>query len=224
MKLYMHPVSMTSRPVRLFVADQMISVEEEVVDIMSGEHLKEPYILLNPNGLVPMLTDGSLRLTESATILRYLADRIGSTAYPHDLHQRARVNEVMDWLNTQFYRDWGYGLCYPQFLPNHKRRSNEANAGTIEWSLNQSRKWIQILNDRLIGPSKPYLCGERITIADYLGAGLVTVGEVVGMDFANYGNVRRWLNNMKQSPNWAQTNKEFYELVDAMKGRQFKTL
>jgi len=46
---------------------------------------------------------------------------------------RAKVNEVMDWLNTQFYRDFGYGLIYPQLFPNHKRRSDEAQAGAIAW-------------------------------------------------------------------------------------------
>jgi glutathione S-transferase len=32
------------------------------------------------------------------------------------LKQRARVNEIMDWLNTNFYREWGYGLCYPYLV------------------------------------------------------------------------------------------------------------
>ena len=41
MKLYMHPVSMTSRPVRLFIAENNIPVEEQVVDLFTGEHYKE---------------------------------------------------------------------------------------------------------------------------------------------------------------------------------------
>ena len=38
MKLYMHPVSMTSRPVRLFIAENKIPVEEVTVDLFTGEH------------------------------------------------------------------------------------------------------------------------------------------------------------------------------------------
>ena len=38
MKLYMHPVSMTSRPVRLFIAENNIPVEEVTVDLFTGEH------------------------------------------------------------------------------------------------------------------------------------------------------------------------------------------
>src|SRR4051794_15695227 len=36
MKLYMHPVSMTCRPVRLFIAESNIPVEEVFVDVMTG--------------------------------------------------------------------------------------------------------------------------------------------------------------------------------------------
>ena len=35
MKLYMHPVSMTSRPVRLFMAESKIAAEEEVIDLFT---------------------------------------------------------------------------------------------------------------------------------------------------------------------------------------------
>ena len=69
MKLYMHPVSMTCRPVRLFIAENKILVDEVLVDVMTGEHLKPAYAALNPNSLVPMLEDGDLRLTESSAIL-----------------------------------------------------------------------------------------------------------------------------------------------------------
>src|SRR6476659_4538184 len=133
MKLYMHPVSMTSRPIRLFIAESGIQVEEQLVDLMKGEHLQEAFAAVNPSKMVPVLEDGDLRLTESSAILKYLADKIESPAYPKDLKKRAKVNEAMDWLNTQFYRDFGYGLVYPQIFPHHKRRSDEAHAGTIAW-------------------------------------------------------------------------------------------
>jgi glutathione S-transferase len=215
---------MTSRPIRLFIVDNGIEVEEVVVDLMTGEHLREPYAALNPNCLVPMLVDGNLRLTESAAILKYLADKIGSHAYPHDLKQRAKVNEMMDWLNTQFYRDWGYGLCYPQLFPHHKRRSDEAHAGAIDWGMRNSKRWLQILNDHWIGPKGRYLCGDELTIADYFGSGLVTLGEVVRVDFSKYPNVQRWLSAMKATSNWAKVNAAFDGLVQATKAQAFQAI
>ena len=207
MKLYMHPVSMTSRPIRLFIADNKIDCEEEVVDLMKGAHHQEPYASLNPNRLVPMLVDGDLKLTESSAILKYLADKIGSPAYPKDLKQRAKVNEAMDWINTNFYRDWGYGLAYPQLFPHHKRRSDEAQAATIEWGQRNSQNWLKLLNDYWIGP-RQYLCGDQITIADYFGAGIVTLGRAH----------RLRLCALSQHPALARQRQEAAELVERQPG------
>ena len=224
MKLYMHPVSMTSRPVRLFAANNNIAVNEEMVDLMTGAHMQPPYSEINPNCLVPMLEDGDLKLTESSAILKYLADKIGSPAYPKDLKARAKVNEMMDWINTNFYRDWGYNLCYPQLFPHLKRRSDEAQAATLEFGKENSKRWLKVLNDYWLGPNKPYLCGEQITIADYFAIGIVTLGEVIGVDFSPYPNVKAWIARMKKLPNWDKVNEVFNGLVESVKGQPFVTL
>jgi glutathione S-transferase len=224
MKLYMHPVSMTTRPVRLFAAENNIALDEELVDIMVGAHMQPPYSDINPNSLVPMLEDGDLRLTESSAILKYLADKIGSPAYPKDLKARAKVNEVMDWINTNFYREWAYNLCYPQLFPHLKRRSDEAQAATLEVGQANAKRWLKVLNDYWIGPNKTYLCGDEITIADYFGACLVTLGEIIGVDFSPYPNIERWLAAMRKLPNWDKVNEAFYGLRDAVKGQKFVTL
>jgi glutathione S-transferase len=210
----MHPVSMTSRPVRLFIAENNIPVDEQVVDLFTGEHYQPPYLAINPNHMVPVLEDGDFRLTESSAILKYLADKIDSPTYPKDLKKRAKVNEMMDWINTNFYRDWGYNLCYPQLFPHLKRRSDEAQAATLEFGRENAKRWLKLLNDHWIGPNKPYLCGNDITIADYFASGIVSLGEVIGVDFSPYPNVKRWLDNMKKLPSWPKVNEVFYGLVD----------
>lgn len=224
MKLYMHPVSMTSRPVRLFIAENGIEMEEELVDLMTGAHHQEPFISINPNRLVPMLEDGDLRLTESSAILKYLADKIDSPAYPKGLKERAKVNEMMDWFNTNFYRDFGYGTIYPQIFPHQQRASDEVQKATIAWGKERAQGWLNILNDHWIGPSKPYLCGDQITIADYFGVCLLTLGEVIRCDFSAYPNVQRWLNNMKALKNWPNINEALYGLRDMVKDQTFETV
>lgn len=224
MKLYMHPVSMTTRPVRLFAADNNIAMEEELVDLMTGAHLQPRYASINPNCLVPMLEDGDFRLTESSAILKYLADKFGSPAYPKDLKARAKVNEAMDWINTNFYRDWGYNLCYPQLFPHMKRRSDEAQAATLEFGRQNAKRWLTLLDEHWLGPNKKYLCGDEITIADYFGSGIVSLGEIIGVDFTPYPNVKRWLDTMSRLPSWPKVNEAFYGLRDAVKGQPFVTL
>jgi glutathione S-transferase len=94
MKLYMHPASITSRPVRLFIAEKGLKVDEETVDLFTGAHHQEPFVSINPSRLVPVLEDGDLRLSESAAILKYLASKYSLPEYPTDLKARARVDEV----------------------------------------------------------------------------------------------------------------------------------
>jgi len=91
MKLYYHPASTVSRMVMLFAAEEGIALDYEVVDLMSGAHHQPAYKAVNPNALVPVLDDDGFVLTESAAILRYLAGKTGSRAYPADLKARARV-------------------------------------------------------------------------------------------------------------------------------------
>jgi glutathione S-transferase len=224
MKLYMHPVSNASRPVRLFMAENKIDCEEQLIDLATGEHYKEPYTSLNPNRLVPLLEDGDFRLTESSAILKYLASKYDLPSYPKDLKKRAKVDEMMDWFNTQFYRDYGYGLAYPQMYEHHKRPTAEIQDGTIAWGKEKAKGWFQILNDYWIGPKKQYLCGDQITIADYFGACLATLGEVIGCQFSAYPNVERWLNNMRKLDSWKRINEAHYGFANAVKDKPFKAL
>ena len=221
MNIYYHPISTTCRPLMLFAAESGLDIDFKVVDLFTGEHVQPAYAAVNPSRLVPVLEDGDFRLTESSAILKYLAEKTGSPAYPADLRKRARINERMDWLNTQFYRDFGYGLVYPQIFPNLRRSTDVLQAGTIAWGKEKAEGWLKILDENLIGPKNAYLCGGEITIADYLGAPYLTAGEIVRCNYSRYPNITRWLGNMKALPNWSKVNKAFYELVASVKDAQF---
>src|SRR5438094_9038946 len=152
MKLYYHPVSTTSRPIVLFATESDIKLDYQVVDLFTGEQYQPQYSAINPSRLVPVLEDGDFRLTESSAILKYLAEKTGSSAYPKELHSRAKVNEMMDWINTQVCREFAYGLVYPQIFPTHKRRSDEAHAGTIAWGKEKANGWLKLLDETRLGP------------------------------------------------------------------------
>ena len=111
MKLHMHPASITSRPVRLLIAEKGLDVEEVVVDLMTGAHHQEPFVSFNPNRLVPVLEDGDLRLTDhwlgdgrkwlagdQITIADYLAGSIVALGemIRYDISKYARVRAWLD--------------------------------------------------------------------------------------------------------------------------------
>ena len=147
-----------------------------------------------------MLEDGEFRLSESSAILKYLAEKAGSPAYPRDLQQRARINERMDWFNTSLSRELGYGFVYPQVMPTHKRPDERAQRQTLAWGKLNATRWLDGLNERWLGGGNRYVCGERITIADYLGIAHITVGEIVRVNFARWPNVASWIARMKDRP------------------------
>lgn len=218
MKLYYHPASTTSRPLMLFAAESGIPLEMQVVDLFTGEHVQPPYEAINPNRLVPVLEDGGFRLTESSSILKYLAEKAGSPAYPKDLQARARVNERMDWVNTQLNRDLAYGLVYPQAFPNHKRPSDEQQSGTLAWAKERAAGWLKVLDGHILGGGKAFLCGADMTIADYYAAPFVALTGVIRCDLAPYPNVSRWMGKMKALKHWAKTNEVIDGFAASLKG------
>jgi glutathione S-transferase len=211
MKLYFHPVSTVCRPVMLFAADENIALDMQFIDLFKGEHKLPAYLAINPSGQVPTLDDGDFRLTESSAILKYLAEKNASRAYPADAKQRARVNEMMDWFNTGFSRDFCYGLVYGQTLPDFIYADAAVQSAALARAQQKTRHWLAILDQHLIGASKTFVCGNDITLADYLGVCFLTLGEVAHLRYDAYPNVTRWINTMKARPNWAKANEGFYQ-------------
>ena len=224
MKLYCHPASTTSRIIMMFAAEEGIALDYQIVDLMTGEHLKPGYKALNPSCLVPMLEDDGFRLTESGAIIRYLAGKFGSAAYPTDLRERARVDEAMEWFYSNYYKDHGYGLVYPQVFPHHKRPTEEAHAGTIEWGKQMAQHWLGILDKDLIGSSRKFLCGDKITLADYVGAEMVALGELVQCKYQDYPNLCRWINNMKALKHWGQVHEVADGFAASLQDKQFVSI
>ena len=66
--------------------------------------------------------------------------------------------------------------------------------------------------------------GDQVTIADYFGAPMITLGEVIGCDYAPYANVTRWLGNMNALKSWSKVNETFYGLVNSMGNNVFQAL
>ena len=203
MKLYYDPMSTTSRPVTLFLLDQGLPVELEVVELFAEQHHTPEYARINSNQIVPFLVDGDFGLGESSAMLKYLAEKTSSPTYPTELKARARVNEAMDWFNTQVHRDLCLYFVYPQVLP-----PGHVPEVDLEFGRNGTRRWLTVL-DRHMLAGRPYVCGDQITLADYLGVAHVTVAELIDFDFSPWPNVARWIARMKARPGWAAANAGF---------------
>ena len=221
MKLYILDVSNTSRPVRALIAEHNLPVEIVSLDFYKGEHASPPYTDLNPNGLVPTLDDDGFILTESSAIMKYIADKFDLPLYPKGLKERAKVNELMDWFNTGFYRDYAYNVVYPQIYPHHKRPDDATQKGTLEWGKQLTQKWLKVLNDHWLGNGNKFLTGDQLTIADIFGYSLLTAGMVTRDDFKAYPNVDRWIKEVEKLGSWKDVNAALAGFRDYVKDQQF---
>ena len=161
-----------------------------------------------------------LRLTESATILRYLAGLVDSATYPTEPRARARVDEALDWFNTGFYRDHGYGLVYPQILPHYAAL---AGADSLAFHAGRAAQRLEVLDRHMIG-DRAFVAGDIVSIADYFGVGLVTLGELIRCDFTPYPNVVRWYRTMCGRPNWRSANAGLQTWANFARGPAYVTV
>lgn len=214
MKLHAHPGSTTCRPILLFAAEAGIALDLAFVDLFAGDHRSPGFAAINPNRAVPVLEDGSFRLTECSAILKYLAERAGSPAYPVGPQARARINALMDWFNTGFYRAFGYGLVYPQVLPEHAWPSAQIQDIALARAEAEARRHLDVLDRHHLDGEAPFLGGAAPSLADHLGAAYVTIGELIDFDLAPWPRVRRWLAAMKARPAWAPVNAAFEGWVE----------
>jgi glutathione S-transferase len=216
MKLYYDPASTVCRPLAMFLLEHDLDVTLVHVDLTVGDHRADWYAEVNPNRTVPALVDGDFRLLESATILRYLAELANSATYPRELRSRARIDEALDWFNTGFYRDHGYGVVYPQILPDYLVDASQTGT-LLDWHRGRAEMRLKVLNDHMIGDGH-WVAGE-FSIADYFGGSLVTMGEMVGFDLSPYPAVERWLDALRARPSWPEANAAFYGWRSAVRAQ-----
>lgn len=130
------------------------------------------FLQLNPKGLVPVMMVGEDVLTESNTIVRYLAARHGrADLLPVEHLARARVEEVMDWQATELNASWR-----PAFLSIVRKSPTAGSAEQIANSLAEWTRMMRLLEQRL-ADRRLHVCGPLFTVADI----------VIGL------SVNRWL-------------------------------
>lgn len=197
MTLYYDPLSVSCRPVLFFVFAHDLQLALARISLADGEHLSNSFGALNPNRRVPVLVDDGFAIREPAAILRYLADKAGSHAYPREARARARVDETMEWFGAVFRREFVEGLVFGS------RRSG-ADRKALERAEVRSHRLLSILDEHMLGDAGVFLCGTAPTLADYLAAPLIEMRREIGFDLAAWPRIGRWLERMQARPGWRE--------------------
>lgn len=94
-RIHRHALSGHSHRVELFASLAGINHDLIDVDLMSGEHKKQPFLSLNPSGQVPVLEDGETVISDSNAILVYLARKYAPDWLPSDPAGQAEVQKFL---------------------------------------------------------------------------------------------------------------------------------
>jgi glutathione S-transferase len=160
-----------------------------------------------------LLVEDTFVHCESVAILKYLAGRAQSPAYPADLRDRARVDAAIDWFMTNLHAALGSSLAYPTLYPAMKPLGEQAyRARSCRHPVG-----LAVLDKHMIGPDRTYVGGEDLTLADYVGSSVIVLAEAINIDLRPFPNVLRWLDAMKARPSWQPTYAAFTGLMIALR-------
>jgi glutathione S-transferase len=118
------------------------------------------YKTLNPNGLVPTISDDGFVLWESHAIVRYLSRKQGiGTLWPADAHTAASADRWMEWYSTTMWLN-----LRPVFWNLVRTAPEKRNMTEVEESRKRLAANLAIVDAQLAGAE--YIAGESFTMAD----------------------------------------------------------
>jgi glutathione S-transferase len=170
-----------------------LDYEVHPIDMPKNEQKEEWFLLLNPNGRIPVIVDrdeDDLAVFETGAIMVYLAEKTGKLL-PTDVKGRA---ETMQWLMFQM---GGVGPMMGQANVFY-RYFPEKLQPAIDRYQNESRRLFEVLERGLT--DKEWLAADEFTIADIANWCWVRTYKWSGVSIDGLPNLRRWLDSIRSRP------------------------
>ena len=203
MKYYTFPVSPNCRKVAAVLNHLNIAHDVQVIDLTKDDAEAPAFIAVNPHGRVPALEDGDLKLWESNTLMRYLAERggSGSDLYPADAKARAEISKWMDWQLAHLGSACG-GMAYENFVKG-LFGGGGPDAAAVAEAESDFHDLMPALESHLA--TRKWLVGEKPTLADFSIGSLFQFAVPGKYPMAKYGNVKAWLGRLEGLAAWKAT-------------------
>jgi glutathione S-transferase len=148
---------------RLALAEK--GVAHELVEVAFDAYGEAPHVARHPFAKVPAFEHDGFALYETQAILRYIDEGFPSSPLqPTDLHQFARMNQIIGILDAYAYPSIGGVILFNRMIaPLLGLPVDEA---AVAASVPQARLCLAEIA-RLQG-DQPFLAGERISLADLM--------------------------------------------------------
>lgn len=226
LKLYHGTTSTCSKRVRICLAEKGLDWESVHIDLSRRENLDPEYLKLNPNGVVPTLIHDGRVLYESNFIIEYLDEEFPDVPLrPKDPYERARMRIWMDQIEHVLHRNinivsWIKQGRYKRFegmtedqlqavfdsqATEEKRAllKKRLEMGVSEEEMAFAEARVAEVMDEMEAALRnaPWLCGEKLSLADISVAPFIERFESNGMtklvDWSKRPRVGNWWERMQ---------------------------
>ncbi|HKT53774.1 MAG TPA: glutathione S-transferase family protein [Caulobacteraceae bacterium] len=202
MKLY-NSIGPNPHVVRMFLAEKAIDIPLVAIDLRGGENRREPYLAKNPAGQLPALElDDGRVVSEITVICEYLDEiypsppLIGTTP-----EERANTRMWVRRIDLNICEPMTSGFRYSEGLRLFEKRMRciPQAAGDLKAIAAEKLAWL----DGLVA-GRPFIAGDRFTLADILLFCFVEFGDTVGqsLDPSNAA-LTAWRERTKARPSVA---------------------
>jgi glutathione S-transferase len=159
-KLFYYPANASLAP-HILLEEIGAPFQLVLVNREANAHKSPEYLKLNPAGLIPVLVDGDVVVSETAAICLYLADKFPSANLIPPLQTAARA-ECYRWLIylTNTLQAELIHYFYPERIGGEHAELIKENATQRVMSM------LDILDEQLAKSGGPFILGAQYTIAD----------------------------------------------------------
>ena len=165
------------------------------LNLQSGDQKTPEYLKINPNGAVPALVDGDVKLFESAAICEYLADKFPEKGLAPRVGTAARG----------YYYQWIHfamsGLEPPLltiFLHTVMKPEGERIPQLVAPAREQLKAALGVLEQALTG--RTVLVGDDLTAADVLVGSTLAWAQMLGLIDASTPAIAAYMGRLMGRP------------------------
>lgn len=197
-ELYYYPGSAPCRSVLMLVREMGLEVDLKVVDLLKAENKRPWFLRMNPQHMVPTLSDQGFVIWESRAVMQYLCNKYCTEAnqylYPKEAEQRGTVDRLLFFdMGTLNYaiREYFKPRIYEGLAPDAEKEN------LLKQSLDYLDNLLSTEADGTPGPT--YLAGEQLTIADFAVLASLSELDAMGYSYRCYGGVAKWAVRAKET-------------------------
>jgi glutathione S-transferase len=169
------------------------------VDLERGAHKAPEYLAINPNGKVPALEDGALRLWESNAIICHLAMRAGSNLWPRDAAGQVEALRWMSWEADALNRHGG--ALYFEHIIKPRFALGPPEEAVLAAETRHFRAAASVVEAHLDG--RRFLLGDALSVADFAVAAVLPYAGAAQIPLADFPRMARWHDRLMALPAWA---------------------